>query len=79
MGSLMTSSSLAGPIQISKFPEPWCGPKGPKSVLYKHIVMLHMFLLFIDLHIKIKGNKVEYSDVKRLPRGHIWGSPEVKK
>ena len=24
MGSLMTSSSSAGPIQISKFPEPWC-------------------------------------------------------
>ena len=23
MGSLMTSSSSAGPIQISKFPEPW--------------------------------------------------------
>ena len=26
MGSLMTSSSSAGPIQISKFPEPWSGP-----------------------------------------------------
>ena len=25
MGSLMTSSSSAGPIQISKFPEPCCG------------------------------------------------------
>ena len=25
MGSLMMSSSSAGPIQISKFPEPWCG------------------------------------------------------
>ena len=23
MGSLMTSSSSAGPIQISEFPEPW--------------------------------------------------------
>ena len=25
MGSMMTSSSSAGPIQISKFPESWCG------------------------------------------------------
>ena len=26
MGSLMTSPSLAGPIQISEFPEPWFLP-----------------------------------------------------
>ena len=30
MGSLMTSSSSAGPIQISKFPEPWIRPQKKK-------------------------------------------------
>ena len=43
-------------------------PKGPKSILY--IVMLH---------IKSKVMKIEYSGAKNLPRGHVWGAPEVKK
>ena len=35
MGSLMTSSSSAGPIQISKFPEPWCKQMKSHRFSYK--------------------------------------------
>ena len=42
MGPLMTSSSSAGPIQISKFPEPWFGPRSDcssrSSLIWVHTV-----------------------------------------
>ena len=41
-------------------------PKGPKSILYKHSHIAY----------QIKGNEVVQ---KILPRGHVWGSLEVKK
>ena len=41
MGSLMTSSSSAGPIQISKFQEPWFGAKcvDPNQMPYYNLWM----------------------------------------
>ena len=45
-------------------------PKGPKSNLYKRSHNAY----------QIEGNlRAEYSGAKRLQRGDVWGSLEVKK
>ena len=56
MGSLMTSSSLAGPIQISKFPEPCSGPCHVQ--VNKHVDVLHLKLYIEkDREIKIENKR----------------------